>query len=201
MLKKRLAIVMAFSGLIAALPALAQDSSFSVASQIAADFEPIAMPDGTMPVEPPPGVGPENMMMLIAQGPPMGGPGGHMPHHGHHGKFDSLSLTDDQYEQMFKIKRDTMARMGAKFSEMMAMHMELRDAMLQPELNKVKLTAIQNRINALQNDISTIRFDSEVNTMAVLTAEQRKDLRREMVKKAAGDGCGMGGGMCGPGGH
>lgn len=186
MLKKNFAICMALGGLFAASPGLAQGLGPTSENEMAAP----SMEES----------------VLISEGPPMmGGPGGPMGmgvggggrHHGHHGKFEALNLTDDQYERMYQIKKQTMSRMGAKFSEMMAMHLELQDAMLQPELDKAKLTGIQARINALHADISSIRFDSELSTMAVLTPEQRKDMRRALVKKMADGGMG---GMCGHGG-
>lgn len=74
------------------------------------------------------------------------------------------------------------------------------------------MTALQGRINSLHADLANARLDQQMGLLSVLTAEQRKELRRGFLKMEDFGMGGMMGGMrhhmrghggpgCGSGGH
>lgn len=145
----------------------------------------------------------EDAMIAMGPGPSgMGGPGrGHMAfmHKMHRSPFADLNLTDDQYEKLWALKRDSMGKNAAKFGELMGAEMQLHDLLLQPEIDRTKIMALQGRINAAKADLANSRVEDRIATMNVLTAEQRRDLRRKMLERMAGGWGGGGGKKCPPG--
>jgi Spy/CpxP family protein refolding chaperone len=237
---KKLAVLVAVSGLIGILPGNAQGGSQeSKGGDVSIDLDAAGLappgPPGAMPPPPMPGgAGPQAFVaplpgmpmmgdvmfmaempdgpdedILVALGPGgpgmggPGGPGGHggmMMRRGHGSPFADLNLTDDQYEKLWAIKRDSAGRSAGKFGEMMAAEMQLHDLMLQPEIDRTKIMALQGRVNAIKTELSNERLENKIAAMNVLTAEQRKDLRRNMLQRMSGGWGGRGGGMSGHGG-
>lgn len=138
-------------------------------------------PDGASLADAPPGACP----FRPDCGPSECGPGGLPP---------NVTLSDEQYEKMFAIKRDTFAKIGPKMVEMKTGEMDLHDLMSQVSPDKAKIQSVQNRINALRSEMSNIQLDSQLNTLGVLTPEQRQDLRRAFLKSAGCMGPGQRGG-------
>jgi Spy/CpxP family protein refolding chaperone len=106
--------------------------------------------------------------------------------HGPEGIFRGLNLSDDQYEKMFALKKSTMAKMGPKMAEMGICEMDLHDMMLQPEADKSKVMDQQARINSLRSEMANVKVESELSMLAILTPEQRKELRRGLLRAMAG---------------
>ena len=117
-----------------------------------------------------------------------GGGGGGWSRRGHGGMFKSLNLTDDQYERLYAIKRESMGQMAGKMGTMATLNMDLKDALLQPDLDKSKIQSVQDKINALKSDMANMRLNHHINMLAVLTPEQRKELRLAMIKSSASGG-------------
>ncbi len=170
---------------------------------------PGAMDDG--PPGPPPGgppMGPPGAMMPggsdgpLADAPP--GPCPFRPEGGGpqcqgEGLPPGVNLSDEQYEKMFAIKRDTFAKLGPKMVELKTGEMDMHDLMSQVTPDKAKIQGIQNRLNGLRAEIANIQLDSQLNSLGVLTAEQRQDLRRAFLKAAGCMGpCPKGGPRRGP---
>lgn len=143
--------------------------------------------------------------MMTAPMPPMGGEAGGMPDDAmafHHGGGDLMiikSLTetafsDEQLEKMYQIKSDFQDKAGARFVELMSQERSLRDLLTQPEFDKSKAQSIQNKINSAKADLANLHLDERMSLLAVLTAEQRKELRKNYIKR-------MDFGMMGGGGH
>jgi len=174
---------------------------------------------------PPPGPPPSFDQMVAAvppEGPPgtfdvfVGGPG-HGP--GGHGGCDGgcplegpLALTDDQFAKMYTLKEDMMDKMAPKMAQMSIVHRHLKDALMADNIDSKKVHDLQNDLNALHSDMSSIRLDNKLAMASVLTADQRKALRVAMEKRAVQGGGhrhhhGWGmmhhhmGGPGGPGGH
>lgn len=151
---------------------------------------PDGPPDAAMPPPGPPGEGP----MMMAHMPP-GGPGGGgmmWRHHGggggcHRGNpFADLNLTDDQYEKLFALRRDTAGNDAGRMGELMKSEMQLHDLMLQPDIDRAKITATQNHINQIKSELANSRLDKKLAMISILTPEQRKQLRQNMLHRMAG---------------
>lgn len=117
-----------------------------------------------------------------------GGGGGGWSRRGHGDMFKSLNLTDDQYEKLYTIKRESMGQMAGKMGSMATLHMDLKDALLQSDLDKSKIQSVQDKINALKSDMANMRLNQHINMLGVLTPEQRKELRLAMIKSSASGG-------------
>jgi Spy/CpxP family protein refolding chaperone len=159
--------------------------------------------------------GPEEDVLMLAMAPPEagmaighGGMRGFSARRWGHGggMFAGLNLTDTQLEQLFAIKRDSVGKNSAKMGELASASVQVHDAMLQPTIDRAKITALQGRINALKADLANSKLDNKLAMLNVLTAEQRADLRRNMLQRMGGGGkrgWGRGpggGGHCPPGG-
>lgn len=119
----------------------------------------------------------------------------HMP--GHHGPgapgcgdmmfcglSGDLSLSDDQLERIFRIKQDFLDKVSSKYADLFVQHRALKDLLTQIETDKSKLLAVQTRINTLKGDIANSRLEEQMGVLGVLSAEQRKEIRRNFVKRA-----------------
>ena len=135
------------------------------------------MPPGgpfTMPLAPPGGGGPDDVIAF------------------HHGGSDVMllrsltdsSFSDEQLEKMYQIKSDFQDKSGAKFVEMMSLERNLRDMLTQPEFEKSKAQSLQNKINSAKADLANLRLDERMSLLAVLTPEQRKEVRHNYIKRA-----------------
>lgn len=128
----------------------------------------------TMPLPPPGGEGPEDVIAF------------------HHGGSDVMllrsltdsSFSDEQLEKMYQIKSDFQDKSGPKFVEMMSLERNLRDLLTQPEFDKSKAQSLQNKINSAKADLANLRLDERMSLLAVLTPEQRKEVRHNYIKRA-----------------
>ncbi|MBY0357027.1 MAG: Spy/CpxP family protein refolding chaperone [Candidatus Obscuribacterales bacterium] len=145
--------------------------------------------EGFMPPAPPP----ESMPAVVAARPMFGHGSpfmGHCPvgHCGPEMMFAGLcgesSLSDDQLEKIYQIKESFLDKAGSKFAELTSQERAKRDLLTQADLDKTKVQAVQTRINGLKADLANLRLDEQVGMLGVLTNEQRKELRRNFVKRA-----------------
>lgn len=95
-----------------------------------------------------------------------------------------LSLTDEQYEKMFQAKQDFMTRAGAKIMELRTQSMELKSLMCQPEIDKAKIVATQNKVNQLNAEIANLGLEKKLACLSALTAEQRKEIRHRFLSES-----------------
>lgn len=117
----------------------------------------------------------------------------------HHGGSDVMllksltdtSFSDEQLEKMYQIKSDFQDKSGPKFVEMMSLERNLRDLLTQTEFDKSKAQSLQNKINSAKADLANLRLDERMSLLAVLSPEQRKEVRHNYIKRA--DFGGMGG--------
>lgn len=101
------------------------------------------------------------------------------------------AFSDDQLEKMYQIKTEFQDKVGTRMVEVMTMERNLRDLLTQPEFDKGKAQSIQSKINAAKADLANYKLDERMSLLAVLTPEQRKEVRRNYVKRMD---FGMGGG-------
>ena len=213
------------AGLMSA-PAFAQEMDISDLMDDQGNvFLSVADP-GIGPQGPPPG-----LMPMIAAMPPEGPPGtfdvfvggpGHGPGGPGPGMCGGggcplegpLALTDDQYAKMYSLKEDMLDKVTPKMAQMSIVHRHLKDALMADSIDGKAVHDLQNQLNSLHTDISSIRLDNKIAMASVLTADQRKALRVSMEKRAVSGGHrghhrGWGmmhhhmgpGGPGGPGGH
>lgn len=145
----------------------------------------------SLPPAPPPPEMPFPPQEAFGPGP---GPGPQIAHFpGHHGPggamlfgglTNDVSFSDDQLEKIFQLKQDCMDKTGPKMAELFAQHRALRDLLTQPNTDKSKAQEIQGKINSLRGDIANYRLEQQIGLLGVLTPEQRKELRRNFVKRA-----------------
>ena len=119
-------------------------------------------------------------------------------HHGGGGDLMMLkSLTDtafsdEQLEKLYSIKSEFQDKAGARMVELMSSERNLHDMLTQPELDRGKAQSLQSKINNAKADLANLKLDERMSLLAVLTPEQRKELRRNYVKRMD---FGMGGGQ------
>lgn len=99
-----------------------------------------------------------------------------------------LSLTDEQYEKMFQAKQDFMSKAGSKITELRAQSLELRNLLSQPETDKGKIVATQNKINQLMADVANLGIEKKLACLSALTPEQRKEIRHKFLTTSCGGG-------------
>ncbi|MBI4533823.1 MAG: Spy/CpxP family protein refolding chaperone [Candidatus Melainabacteria bacterium] len=92
-----------------------------------------------------------------------------------------LALTEDQYEKLFAIKNQFLNKLGPKVLELKLSERELADLMSRTQLDRQKVTELQSRINEQKSAIANLRTDERINTLEILTPEQRKELRKQTI--------------------
>lgn len=109
---------------------------------------------------------------------------------------EGVSLTDEQLEKIYKAKETFQEKAGPKMLELRNQARAMRDAMMEPELDKAKLQGIQSRMNALIADLGSLRLEKQMAVQSVYTPEQRKEMRHNYLKRSVeGPGCGRSGKM------
>ncbi|MBY0552670.1 MAG: Spy/CpxP family protein refolding chaperone [Candidatus Obscuribacterales bacterium] len=109
---------------------------------------------------------------------------------------DGASLTDEQLEKIYKAKETFQEKAGPKMLELRTQARAMRDAMMEPELDKAKLQGIQSRMNALIADLGSLKLEKQIAVQSVYTPEQRKEMRHNYLKRSVeGPGCGRFGKM------
>jgi Spy/CpxP family protein refolding chaperone len=93
-----------------------------------------------------------------------------------------ISLSDEQLEKIHSLKEDYLDAVGPKTVELASKHRRLKDALLSANLDPAKAKALQSDINSLKDEISNLKLQNRLDCLAVLTPEQRKELRSRMLR-------------------
>ena len=93
-----------------------------------------------------------------------------------------INLADDQLEKLFSLKKEMITRCAPKMTDLKLQEMDLLDLISQPQVDKGKVQAAQNKINGLKADLANLRVNFMVDSLSVLSDDQRKDLRRTFIK-------------------
>ena len=111
----------------------------------------------------------------------------------------SLALTDEQREKLHAIREKQLLASAARMSELIKLRHQLFE--LVTAANKADgsgdALAIQKQINSLDNANQLDRLESMLESKAVFTDEQQKQLRRHLLEHEPL--MGPGGPACGPG--
>lgn len=121
------------------------------------------------PSQPPEAI--DSELYLVAELPP-GGPG--------RGFFEDMGLTDDQIETLVNLKAQHELQTAQKKAEMKMKFHQLMDLVTAPAIDKQKVAALQNEINALHDDLANTRTNLMMQSFAVFTDDQRKMIRHMM---------------------
>lgn len=99
-----------------------------------------------------------------------------------------LALTDEQYEKLFSIKKQFLSDAGPKMLALKSSQRDLRDLLSQPKVDKQKVIDLQSQINTQKGDLANLKLEKKLSGLEVLTEEQRKEIRRQMLKGCMGGG-------------
>lgn len=123
-----------------------------------------------------------------------------------------MSFTDEQLEKLNSLKNQMADAVGPKRLELSTQMRQLKDLITQPSVDRSKITSIQGKINSLRDQICDLKLNYRLDTLAVLTDEQKKELRHHyLIRNVMGGhkrhggwghhGFGGPGGPGGPSGH
>jgi len=120
-----------------------------------------------------PGHGQGRGMMGGGYGPGMMGGG-----YGAGGMFAALDLTNEQREKVLAIQEDHRKKNWATMGDVRAEQFKLRGMYNTEKLDTDKLVAQQKKVDALRQQMFKSRVEAHNQIAAVLTPEQRKQLRQ-----------------------
>ena len=112
-------------------------------------------------------------MMGGGYGPGMMGGG-----YGAGGMFAALDLTNEQREKVLAIQEDHRKKNWATMGDVRAEQFKLRGMYNTEKLDTDKLVAQQKKVDALRQQMFKSRVEAHNQIAAVLTPEQRKQLRQ-----------------------
>ena len=123
-------------------------------------------------------------------GPGPGGPGGFKHHRFGKGGCPMLSgcltganaLTDDQLEKMHALKNDFLDQAGPKMVEMFRLHRQMQDGLMAANIDSKSVNDAKTKMVQIKADLENLKLDNKIKAMSVLTPEQRKELRSNMLK-------------------
>ena len=122
----------------------------------------------------------------------MGGPGmGHMgggPVMAGPNLASALGLTDEQQVSLSKIRDETRKLHWSLMSELMNQQTKIRNLYLAPMLDNEAISAVNNEINKLRQQMLDSAAEAHKNMRAVLTAEQVETLQNFWGKRGVAPG-------------
>ena len=110
--------------------------------------------------------------------------------------IQDMKLSDEQLEKIHSIKNAFKDGAAKKAADLQSLQRQLRDAIMQPKVDRSKVTDLQNQINALKGDLSTARLTMKLDSLDVLSVDQKAQLRHKALERDA-----FGGGRGGHGGR
>jgi Spy/CpxP family protein refolding chaperone len=130
------------------------------------------------------------------QGMGMHGPG--MMGMGMMGPMQMLDLSDAQREKINKIADDKRKKTWQLMGQRMDEQAKLRDLYAADPLDAARILAVYDRMHRIKREMIEVRIKAHNEKMAVLTKEQREQLKNWRRGMPMGPG-GPRGGMTGPG--
>jgi Spy/CpxP family protein refolding chaperone len=118
-----------------------------------------------------PGSGQGRGMMGYGPGMMGGGPGAG-------GALAALNLTDEQREKVFAIQEEHRKKNWSAMGEMRSEQFKLRNMVRGDKLDADKVVEQQKKVDALRQQMTKSRVETHNQIAAVLTPEQRKQLRQ-----------------------
>ena len=130
-----------------------------------------------------PGYGPGYGRGMMGYGPGYGPGGGYGPGmmgggYGAGGALAALNLTDEQREKVFAIQEEHRKKNWTVMGEMRSEQFKLRNMARGERLDADKLVEQQKKVDALRQQMLKSRVEAHNQIAAVLTPEQRTQLRQ-----------------------
>ena len=92
------------------------------------------------------------------------------------------AVTSEQYEKLYALKNSVLDSRGPKMLELMTAKRHLRDELTRETIDERTVKKLQNQITSAKTDLSNLEMDSKLQMMQILTAAQRKELRKAMIE-------------------
>ncbi len=93
------------------------------------------------------------------------------------------TFSDEQLEKIAKIKGAFSDTAAAKAAQLHTLGRELKSQLSQSNIDKSQVMDIQAKINSLKNDISNAKLNMRLDTIAVLTPEQRQKFHHMALQR------------------
>jgi Spy/CpxP family protein refolding chaperone len=94
-----------------------------------------------------------------------------------------FKFSEEQLEKIYNLKNKLADESGPNFAELMKQKRHLKDLMTQPNLDRGAITATQDKINKLSNELSNARLAFKMDMFDQLTPEQKQSIRYKSMKR------------------
>lgn len=94
-----------------------------------------------------------------------------------------LNFTDDQLEKIAKLKDDFRDSAGAKMVELHSLARKQKELLTQEKVDKSQVLDLQNKINSLKTDLANAHLNMKLDTLALLTSEQKAKLHHRSLER------------------
>lgn len=94
-----------------------------------------------------------------------------------------MNLSDEQLEKIAKIKNDFADAIGPKRLQASSLNRQLRTLMSQEKVDRSAILDIQKKINDLNGDLATSKLSMKLDTLNVLTPEQRQKMHHKQLQR------------------
>ena len=110
-------------------------------------------------------------------------PDGQCKQQQHKSKF-----TDEQIEKMISLKNQFLDSTSLKRAELETLHRQLKDLFRADNVDRQKAMDLQSKIDSIKSDISKSRLNLKLDQLAILTPEQRQEMKHRMLRGGFGGG-------------
>lgn len=94
---------------------------------------------------------------------------------------DRLKLTDEQLEKLHTLQAELSHQALPKLLELKTLKRQLKDELTRATIDKQQVLLLQGKINAVRADLANARVAMMVDAHAILTAEQKQQMRRRYL--------------------
>lgn len=127
------------------------------------------------------------------------GRGGHFKGKGMKMLLQNISLTTEQQEELDSLRENLAEQTGDLGKEARTLHKQMRTLWKEENPDAAAIKTLHNKIHDLHGQMAELFIDFRLNAMAILTPEQRAELRAKMAerfeKRSKNKGQGRGRGM------
>lgn len=96
-----------------------------------------------------------------------------------------LDFTDEQLEKIAKLKNELADNTTGKKLELRSLSRQLRMLLTQESVDRSQVLALQKKINDLHSDLATSKLTMRLDTLNIMTAEQRQKIHHLALQRQA----------------